>query len=96
MNTNNLSEQPIELNSQEFVVGDMVVIQNHIMGPLGSDNIFCIIEIKSDFLGDHVSMTDIDGKVWTSGARYIRHATIAENQLKRRLSAEELARAEVS
>ena len=46
MNTNNLSEQPTELNSQEFVVGDMVVIQNHIIGPLGSDNIFCIIEIK--------------------------------------------------
>lgn len=92
----NLSEQPTELNSQEFVVGDIVVIQNHIIGPLGSNSIFCIIEIKSDFLGDHVSMTDINGKVWTSGVRYIRHATIAENQLKRRLNAEELARAEVS
>ncbi|HFP7023877.1 TPA: hypothetical protein ACHKB2_001744 [Acinetobacter baumannii] len=96
MNTNNLSEQPTELNSQEFVVGDMVVIQNHIIGPLGSDNIFCIIEIKSDFLGDHVSMADINGKVRISGTRYIRHATVAENQLKRRLTAEELARAEVS
>lgn len=96
MNINNLSEQPTELNSQEFVVGDMVVIQNHIMGPLGSDSIFCVIEIKSDFLGEHVSMTDIDEKVWTSGVQYIRHATVAENQLKRRLTAEELARAEVS
>lgn len=96
MNTNNLSEQPIELNSQEFVVGDMVVIHNHIMGPLGSDSIFCIIEIKSDFLGEHVSMTDISGNVWTSGVKYIRHATVAENQLKRRLTAEELARVELS
>jgi len=96
MNIINLSEQPIELNSQEFVVGDMVVIQNHIMGPLGSDSIFCIIEIKSDFLGDNVSMTDINGMVLTSGVRYIRHATVAENQLKRRLTTEELARAEVS
>ena len=92
----NLSEQPVELNSEEFVVGDMVVIQNHIIGPLGSDSIFCIIEIKNDFLGDHVSMTDIDGKVWTSGSQYIRHATVAENQLKRRLSAGELEWAEVS
>jgi len=96
MNTNNLSEQPTELNSEEFVVGDMVVVQNHIIGPFGSDSIFCIIEIKSDFLGDHVSMTNTNGKVWTSGVRYIRHATVAENQLKRRLIAEELARAEVS
>lgn len=96
MNIINLSEQPTELNSQEFVVGDMVVIQNHIMGPLGSDSIFCIIEIRSDFLGDHVSMTDSNGKIWTSGSQYIRHATVAENQLKRRLTAEELARAEVS
>ncbi|MDO7476373.1 hypothetical protein Q5X68_11440 [Acinetobacter baumannii] len=92
----NLSERSAELNSEEFVVGDMVVIQNHIMGPLGSDSIFCIIEIKSDFLGDHVSMTDTNGKIWTSGVRYIRHATVAENQLKRRLTTEELARAEVS
>lgn len=92
----NLAEQTSEYKPTEFLVGDMVVIQNHIIGPFGSDSIFCIIEIKSDFLGDHVSMTDTDGKVWTSGVRYIRHATVAENQLKRRLIAEELARAEVS
>lgn len=92
----NLSERLGELNSEEFVVGDMMVIQNHILGPLGSDSIFCIIEIRSDFLDDHISMTDIDGKVWTSGLQYICHATVAENQLKRRLTVEELGQAEVS
>ncbi len=92
----NLAEQISEYKPIEFLVGDMVVIQNHIIGPFGSDSIFCIIEIKSDFLGDHVSMTDTDGKVWTSGVRYIRPATLAELKAKRRLTTEELARAEVS
>ncbi|ARG16045.1 hypothetical protein B7L44_05235 [Acinetobacter nosocomialis] len=92
----NLSNQQPEGNLQEFIVGDMVVIQDHIMWPLGSDSIFCITEIKSDFLGDHVSMTDIKGNGWTSGTRYIRHATVAELNAKRRLTNAEHALAEVS
>jgi len=92
----NLSNQQPQGNSKDFVVGDMVVIQNHIMGPLGSDSVFCIMKMKSDFLGDHVCMTDIDGKVWTSGTRYIRHASVAELNAKRRLTNAEQALAEVS
>ncbi|WP_431014386.1 hypothetical protein [Acinetobacter nosocomialis] len=92
----NLSELSTKHNSHQFSVSDVVVIQNHIIWPLGSDSLFTIVGIKGDFLGDHVSMVDINGNVWTSGVKFLRHATVAEHNAKRRLTNAEQALAEVS
>ena len=94
MNSSNLPQQVIEDNT-DFLIGDLVVIRNHIMGPMQSDSIFCITEYKEDFLGAHVSMIDPHGMTWTSGTKHIRPATVAELNAKRRFTKAEQALAEV-
>ena len=94
MNDANLPQQVIEDNT-DFLIGDLVVIRNHIMGHMQSDSIFCITEYKEDFLGAHVSMIDPHGMTWTSGTKHIRPVTVAELNAKRRLTKAEQALAEV-
>lgn len=94
MNDVNVAQQVIEDNT-DFLIGDAVVIKNHIMGPLQSDSIFCITEYKEDFLDAPVSMIDPHGMTWTSGTKHIRPATVAELNAKRRLTMAEQALAEV-
>lgn len=86
----NLSEQPIELNSEEFVVGDMVVVNE-----LDHNEIF---EVFGFYYGTpkRLFVKSVCGKQLALPVRFFRSASIAELEAKRRLSAEELARAEVS
>lgn len=70
----------------DFEIGKKVVIKGHILGPYGSDSVFTITEVKTDFLGSHVSMVDSQGKTWTSAIQYIRHATALEEKAKHRLT----------
>ncbi len=88
---NNLSEQPIELNSQDFLVGDVVVLT-----PQGSkDHLLEIIDYKytNDLFRVKVISSGACGSIHKS---QIRHATVAELNAKRRLTKAEQALAEVS
>ncbi|MBU3096312.1 hypothetical protein KPE82_11935 [Acinetobacter baumannii] len=90
MNTINLSEQPTELNTQEFVVGDMVVVNE-----LDHKEIF---EVFGFFYSTpkRLFVKSACGKQLALPVQFFRSASIAELEAKRRLSVEELARAEVS
>ncbi|WP_336975731.1 hypothetical protein [Acinetobacter pittii] len=86
----NLSEQPIELNSQEFVVGDMVVVNE-----LDHNEIF---EVSGFYYSTprRLFVKSACGKQLDLPVQFFRSASIAELEAQRRLTAEELARAEVS
>ncbi|MCT9216796.1 hypothetical protein KTH88_06255 [Acinetobacter baumannii] len=91
MNINNLSEQPTELNSQDFLVGDVVVLTSQ-----GSkDYLLEIIDYKytNDLFRVKVISSGACGPIHKS---QIRHATVAELNAKRRLTSAEQALAEVS
>ncbi|MDC5551000.1 hypothetical protein NRA66_16250 [Acinetobacter baumannii] len=91
MNKTNLSEQPTELNSQDFLVGDVVVLT-----PQGSkDYLLEIIDYKytNDLFRVKVISSGACGPIHKS---QIRHATVAELNAKRRLTSAEQALAEVS
>lgn len=90
MNTNNLSEQPIELNTQEFVVGDMVVINE-----LDHQEIFEVLGFYYS-TPKRLFVKSVCGKQLALPVQLFRSASIAELEAKRRLTTEELARAEVS
>ncbi|CAM0815415.1 hypothetical protein MASRES_GEN12943_19085 [Acinetobacter baumannii] len=45
MNTNNLSEQPIELNSPDFLIGDVVVLTKECLEVL-NQTIYLRLKIK--------------------------------------------------
>ncbi|MBK0062174.1 hypothetical protein IAE20_03585 [Acinetobacter sp. S54] len=94
MNMTNLTDQQLEDN-REFLVGDVVVIKDHVLGPYLSDSIFHIIEYKEDFLGGHVQMQDSSGKIWTSGCQHPRLAEPIEIKFCRRLTEAEIALTEV-
>ncbi|MBU3079594.1 hypothetical protein [Acinetobacter baumannii] len=86
----NLSEQPTELNSQEFIVGDMVVVNE-----LDHQEIF---EVFGFYYSSpkRLFVKSVCGKQLTLPVQFFRSASIAELEAERRLTAEELARAEVS
>jgi len=86
----NLSEQPTELNSQEFVVGDMVVVNE-----LDHNEIFEVFGFYYS-TPKRLFVKSACGKQLALPVQFFRSASIAELEAKRRLSAEELARAEVS
>ncbi|MDH2624759.1 hypothetical protein QDS06_11465 [Acinetobacter baumannii] len=90
MNTNNLSEQPIELNLEEFVVGDMVVVNE-----LDHKEIFEVFGFYYS-TPKRLFVKSACGKQLTLQVQFFRSASIAELEAKHRLTAEELARAEVS
>ncbi|MGQ1309080.1 hypothetical protein ACT4WM_07555 [Acinetobacter baumannii] len=87
---NNLSEQPIELNSQEFVVGDMVVVNE-----LDHNEIFEVFGFYYS-TPKRLFVKSVCGKQLALPVQFFRSASIAELEVKHRLSVEELARAEVS
>ncbi|MBJ8478369.1 hypothetical protein I6M70_03170 [Acinetobacter pittii] len=86
----NLSEQPIELNSEEFVVGDMVVINE-----LDHQEIFEVFGFYYS-TPKRLFVKSACGRQLALPVQFFRSASIAELEAKRRLTAEELARAEVS
>jgi len=86
----NLSEQPTELNSQEFVVGDMVVVNE-----MDHNEIFEVFGFYYS-TPKRLFVTSVCGKQLVLPVQFFRSASIAELEAKRRLSTEELARAEVS
>ncbi|MDC4610134.1 hypothetical protein ACOCIZ_19130 [Acinetobacter baumannii] len=87
---NNLSEQPTELNSEEFVVGDMVVVNE-----LDHDEIFEVFGFYYS-TPKRLFVNSACGKQLALPIQFFRSASIAELEAKRRLTTEELARAEVS
>ncbi len=92
MNNLKLSQQSKCGNSSsDFLEGDTVVIIDR----NATNFIFTVTEVKSDFLGDWVDMVDHQNMKWTSGTKFIRSATVAELQAKRRLTETEQALAEV-
>lgn len=86
----NLSEQPTELNSQEFVVGDMVVVNE-----LKHNEIFEVFGFYYS-TPKRLFAKSASGKQLALPVQFFRSASIAELEAKRRLTAKELARAEVS
>ncbi|MFL4375745.1 hypothetical protein RJ730_16945 [Acinetobacter baumannii] len=88
---NNLSEQPTELNSEEFVVGDMVVVNE-----LDHNEIFEVFGFYYSTPTKRLFVKSACGKQLALPVQFFRSASIAELEAKRRLTAEELARAEVS
>lgn len=87
---NNLAEQTSEHKPDEFLAGDMVVIPNSDFTEL--------FDVFGFYYGEpmRLMVRSSEGKEFALPHYCFRHATVAENQLKRRLTAEELARAEVS
>lgn len=90
MNTNNLSEQPSELNSEEFVVGDMVVVNE-----LDHNEIFEVFGFYYS-TPKRLFVKSSCGKQLALPVQFFRSASIAELEVKLRLTTEELTRAEVS
>ncbi|WP_139113955.1 hypothetical protein [Acinetobacter seifertii] len=86
----NLSEQPIELNSQEFLVGDTVVVNE-----LDHNEIFEVFGFYYS-TPKQLFVKSACGKQLALPVQFFKSASIAELEVKRRLTAEELARAEVS
>lgn len=86
----NLSEQPIELNSEEFLVGDMVVVNE-----LEDNEIFEVFGFYYS-TPKRLFVKSVYGKQLALPFQFFRSASITELEAKRRLTAEELARAEVS
>ena len=100
MNNLNLSQHPCankcsnfkedQCNS-DFLAGDTVVIIDH----NATNFIFTVTNVNGDFLGDWVDMVDDQNMKWISGTKFIRPASVAELQAKRRLTEAEQALAEV-
>lgn len=86
----NLSEQPTELNSEEFVVGDMVVVNE-----LEHQEIFEVFGFYYS-TPKRLFVKSACGKQLALPIQLFRSASIAELEANRRLTPEELARAEVS
>ena len=81
---------PLE-SSSDFLAGDTVVIIDH----NATNFIFTVTNVNGDFLGDWVDMVDDQNMKWISGTKFIRPASVAELQAKRRLTEAEQALAEV-
>ena len=86
----NLTEQPTKLNTQEFVVGDMVVVNE-----LEHSEIFEVFGFYYS-TPKRLFVKSVCGKQLALPFQFFRSASIAELEAKRRLTSEELARAEVS
>ncbi|MDV7419056.1 hypothetical protein R4448_08820 [Acinetobacter baumannii] len=86
----NLPEQSIALNSEEFVVGDMVVVKE-----LEHKEIFEVFGFYYS-TPKRLFVKSTCGKQLALPVQFFRSASIAELEVKRRLTVEELARAEVS
>ncbi|QDB84232.1 hypothetical protein [Acinetobacter pittii] len=84
----NLSEQPIELNLPEFLVGDVVVMVDED----DYNNLFEVVG-RSKRL---IHLKGIDSLFYGRLIFQIRTATVAELNAKRRLTSAEQALAEVS
>lgn len=91
MNTNNLSEQPIELNSPDFLIGDVVVLTKECRSFKSND----LFEVKNKTLTSLWTIKSEKHLILVS-SKEIRTATVAELNAKRRLTSAEQALAEVS
>ncbi|AYX88695.1 hypothetical protein RGN99_003705 [Acinetobacter baumannii] len=91
MNTNNLSEQPIELNSPDFLIGDVVVLTKECRTFKSND----LFEVKNKTLTRLWTIKSENHLILVS-SKEIRTATVAELNAKRRLTSAEQALAEVS
>ena len=91
MNTNNLSEQPIELNSPDFLIGDVVVLTKECRTFKSND----LFEVKNKTLTSLWTIKSEKHSILVS-SKEIRTATVAELNAKRRLTKAEQALAEVS
>lgn len=91
MNTNNLSEQPIELNSPDFLIGDVVVLTKECRTFKSND----LFEVKNKTLTRLWTIKSENHLILVS-SKEIRTATVAELNAKRRLTKAEQALAEVS
>ncbi|ELW90951.1 MULTISPECIES: hypothetical protein [Acinetobacter] len=91
MKTNLSQQQDTNKISDNYRTGDLVVIIDH-----QSTDLFTVTEVKGDFFGDWVVMTNSKNVEWSSGTRFIRPATTAEIKANRRLTEAEQALAEVS
>lgn len=91
MNTNNLSEQPIELNSPDFLIGDVVVLTKECR-TFKSNNLF---EVKNKTLTSLWTIKSEKHLILVS-SKEIRTATVSELNAKRRLTSAEQVLAEVS
>ncbi|MFI7758380.1 hypothetical protein ACIAMG_16335 [Acinetobacter baumannii] len=91
MNTNNLSEQPIELNSPDFLIGDVVVLTKECRTFKSND----LFEVKNKTLTSLWTIKSEKHLILVS-SKEIRTATVEELNAKRRLTKAEQALAEVS
>lgn len=91
MNTNNLSEQPIELNSPDFLIGDVVVLTKECRTFKSND----LFEVKNKTLTSLWTIKSENHLILVS-SKEIRTATVSELNAKRRLTSAEQALAEVS
>ncbi|MEQ1454290.1 hypothetical protein [Acinetobacter seifertii] len=91
MNTNNLSEQPIELNSPDFLIGDVVVLTKECRTFKSND----LFEVKNKTLTSLWTIKSEKHLILVS-SKEIRTATVEELNAKRRLTSAEQALAEVS
>ncbi|OJK07001.1 hypothetical protein BRY75_09690 [Acinetobacter baumannii] len=90
MNKINLTEQPTKFKAEEFLVGDMVVINE-----LEHNEIFEVLGFYYS-TPKRLFVKSACGTQLTLPVQFFRSTSIAELDAKRRLTAEELARAEVS
>ena len=91
MNTNNLSEQPIELNSPDFLIGDVVVLTKECRTFKSND----LFEVKNKTLTSLWTIKSEKHLILVS-SKEILTATVAELNAKRRLTKAEQALADVS
>ncbi|HFG7010149.1 hypothetical protein [Acinetobacter baumannii] len=91
MNRNNLSEQPMNSNDLEFLVGDMVVLTEECRTFKSND----LFEVKNKTLTSLWTIKSEKHLILVS-SKEIRTATVAELNAKRRLTSAEQALAEVS
>ncbi|EXH11914.1 MULTISPECIES: hypothetical protein [Acinetobacter] len=91
MNRNNLSEQPMNSNDLEFLVGDMVVLTEECRTFKSND----LFEVKNKTLTSLWTIKSENHLILVS-SKEIRTATVAELNAKRRLTSAEQALAEVS
>ncbi|KAF0615806.1 hypothetical protein AB71192_04205 [Acinetobacter baumannii] len=91
MNRNNLSEQPMNSNDLEFLVGDMVVLTEECRTFKSND----LFEVKNKTLTSLWTIKSENHLILVS-SKEIRTATVAELNAKRRLTKAEQALAEVS
>ncbi|WP_407478651.1 hypothetical protein [Acinetobacter baumannii] len=91
MNANNLSEQPIELNSPDFLIGDVVLLTKECRTFKSND----LFEVKNKTLTSLWTIKSENHLILVS-SKEIRTATVSELNAKRRLTSAEQALAEVS